>query len=387
MKKAYLSICIFSLLICFFTQASFAKSYKGEVIDVFGENITKIRIPGGHPFKVGDQVDLTYKAGILPMSMGIYEITMIQGDTFLCRSENMVQEPKKGMSIEIALYKRVSKPNKNSKEKTFTDELDVSGAGEHPDNIAYGSENVTYSGSTQESRKVIHAFVALCDNKYQGIVPVPPKLGNGNDPGNNLYWGAKYGVKTLFKRSPDWKLIKTFKQSGSFLERCVFKNRHKNVYFVADAYRGRLIRNAIADFLDAASGKSGQLIQFRTENESINLNISGSSNLIVYVGHNGLMDFKLNTRPVKENNNLREVIILACFSKRYFKDLIVLAGAKPLIWTTGLMAPESYTLETAFEGWVLKEGNESIRLRAARAYHKYQKCGLRSAKRLLVSGF
>ncbi len=26
--------------------------------------------------------------------------------------------------------------------------------------------------------KTIHIFVALCDNKYQGIVPVPPKIGN-----------------------------------------------------------------------------------------------------------------------------------------------------------------------------------------------------------------
>ena len=33
--------------------------------------------------------------------------------------------------------------------------------------------------------KTIHVFVALCDNKYQGIVPVPPKIGNGQDLNNN----------------------------------------------------------------------------------------------------------------------------------------------------------------------------------------------------------
>lgn len=37
---------------------------------------------------------------------------------------------------------------------------------------------------------VIYTIVALCDNKHQGIVPVSPKLGNGNDFSNNLYWGA-----------------------------------------------------------------------------------------------------------------------------------------------------------------------------------------------------
>ena len=42
--------------------------------------------------------------------------------------------------------------------------------------------------------KTIHVFVALYDNKYQGIIPVPQKIGNGQDPRLNLYWGAGYGV-------------------------------------------------------------------------------------------------------------------------------------------------------------------------------------------------
>ena len=43
---------------------------------------------------------------------------------------------------------------------------------------------------------VVHVVVALCDNEHQGIVPVPATLGNGQDPRNNLYWGALYGVRT-----------------------------------------------------------------------------------------------------------------------------------------------------------------------------------------------
>jgi hypothetical protein len=31
----------------------------------------------------------------------------------------------------------------------------------------------------QNSHRIIHVFVALCDNEHQGIVPVSPKLGNG----------------------------------------------------------------------------------------------------------------------------------------------------------------------------------------------------------------
>ena len=42
-------------------------------------------------------------------------------------------------------------------------------------------------------------MVALADNDHQGIVPVPRQLGDGDDPANNLYWGARYGVKTYFR--------------------------------------------------------------------------------------------------------------------------------------------------------------------------------------------
>ena len=59
--------------------------------------------------------------------------------------------------------------------------------------------------------KTIHILVALCDNKYQGIVQVPAKIGNGQDPKNNLYWGCGYGVKSFFKKQSEWKLIKEYK--------------------------------------------------------------------------------------------------------------------------------------------------------------------------------
>ena len=56
--------------------------------------------------------------------------------------------------------------------------------------------------------KTIHVFVALCDNKFQGIVPVPAKIGNGQDQDNNLYWGCGFGVRTFFEKSKEWKLIR-----------------------------------------------------------------------------------------------------------------------------------------------------------------------------------
>lgn len=244
-----------------------------------------------------------------------------------------------------------------------------------------------FSASAQTSPRVVHIFVALCDNQYQGIVPVPATLGNGDDPRNNLYWGALYGVKTFFKRSSNWDLVQTTKPTSPLLERCIFKHRRENVYLVADAYRGRKIKRAVIDYLNAASGQPKAPLSIETENDTVEIPFHGDSNLIVYVGHNGLMDFRLKSYPAKHDDGNRETMILACKSKTYFRDAIVASGAKPLLWTTGLMAPEAYTLENAIEGWIAKEDDEAIRLRAAKAYDQYQKCGLRAASRLLVSGF
>src|SRR5947209_20351353 len=60
-------------------------------------------------------------------------------------------------------------------------------------------------GLCQSKPRVVHVFVALADNKNQGIVPVAPRLGNGEDPEHNLYWGSAYRVKTFFARSPEWR--------------------------------------------------------------------------------------------------------------------------------------------------------------------------------------
>lgn len=91
--------------------------------------------------------------------------------------------------------------------------------------------------------KIIHVVVALCDNEFQGIVPVPAKIGNGKDPGNNLCWGCAYGVKTSFKLDKNWKLVlEQTNPTSEILERAVFKKG--NTYLIADAYEGEKIAEA-----------------------------------------------------------------------------------------------------------------------------------------------
>jgi hypothetical protein len=118
----------------------------------------------------------------------------------------------------------------------------------------------------------------------------------------------------------------------------------------------------------------------------LSLNIGSGADLMVYVGHNGLMDFGLDETFPGRDARRREAIVLACYSRSYFSEPLRLANARPLLWTTGLMAPEAYTLSGALDGWVLGETPQQIAVRAAEAYARYQKIDPAAAKKLLVTG-
>ena len=247
---------------------------------------------------------------------------------------------------------------------------------------------VSYSEAQSSPQRTVHVFVALADNQHQGIVPVPARLGNGLDATHNLYWGAAAGVKTFFARSPDWTLLMCRERpKAEVLERCVFKHRKADVYMVADAYRGDEIRQAILDFFDAASGGSPEPITVSVASAAVSLSVRGGAQLVAYVGHDGLMEFQLSMVPRKRNEIHHDAIILACASKQFFSSPLRASGAYPLLWNTGLMAPEAYTLESALDAWINHESNDQVRERAAMIYDKYQKCGLRGARRLFATGW
>jgi hypothetical protein len=244
------------------------------------------------------------------------------------------------------------------------------------------------SAAPPDSPRVAHVFVALADNVNQGIVPVPAKIGNGQDPANNLYWGAAFGVKSYFRTSPGWVQI----QCGagpkpSVMERCVFRNEKSNFFVVADAYDGSQIRQTVTDFLSAAARLEKEILALKTKSGDVRLEIGGASEVIAYVGHDAFMDFNIPKISARLDEHRPKVIILACASKPYFGPYLRVTGSEPILWTTGLMAPEAYSLRAALEGVIDGENGEQIRQRAAVAYDKFQKCGLRGAQRLFATGW
>ena len=95
------------------------------------------------------------------------------------------------------------------------------------------------------AEKRIAVFVGLCDNATQGIVKVGAKIGDGDKPADNLYWGCTDGLRSYFKASKRWKLEKSETATGDdrILERMTFRHVSGNAVLVAEAWRGSKLKD------------------------------------------------------------------------------------------------------------------------------------------------
>jgi hypothetical protein len=236
--------------------------------------------------------------------------------------------------------------------------------------------------------KIVHVFVALCDNRHQGIVRVPKELGNGQNPRTNLYWGALYGVRTFFRRSSHWhETTFTGKPcSDAVLKRCVFRSSESSspIYVIADAYDGSRMRSALTDFFRTAAGLDTAEIAVSGTGRSVQA--MGKPDMVCFVGHNGLMDLSLSAYPKNSGRTNPDcAVVLACRSSSYFEKPLRKAGCTPLITTSGLMAPEAYTLDAVIRSWAAGDSPAETMRKAAEAYAKYQKISNNAAVRLFVT--
>ena len=208
------------------------------------------------------------------------------------------------------------------------------------------------------AERSIRVFIALCDNKTQGIIPVGAKIGDGDNPEANLYWGCSEGFGETFKESSKWRVTESASDvSPSILRRMTLRHVGAEITLTTDAYRGSAMRQCLQDFETAAA--------------------SNQFDLVAYIGHNGLMDFTLpELAPVVGNDT--EVMVLCCVSDRYFSERLKRLGCKPILMTTQLMYPGAFLLHDGIESWRNGGSLADIRGAAGRAYAKNQGISVRS---------
>lgn len=253
------------------------------------------------------------------------------------------------------------------------------------------STTISPAQSTAALPKVIHAFVALCDNASQGIAPVPVKIGNGDDPDHNLYWGCDDGLRSVFSNNKAWQKLPTPAGGldpdgdGPILQRLVFRHKATGALLVGDAYRGHDIQTCMTHYFAALAGHHPVTITAGGSTFAA----GGAAGLIAYIGHNGLMEFKvevpLPTPAVKTVP--RAAIALCCLSQSHFRLHLERIGAHPLILTRQLMYPAAQLLREGIAGWLEGADAAACTARAAAAYATNQNISRKAAAGVLASGF
>ncbi len=232
------------------------------------------------------------------------------------------------------------------------------------------------------SAKVIHLYVALCDNASQGIAPVPKNIGNGDDAPNNLYWGCSDGARPIFSKSKEWKRLSAGKVDSQpeVLERLVFEHKTNGAILVADAWRGSNIKECMTAYRKALSGQEYESLSLKIGDKDAKLNIRGGADLLVFIGHNGLMEFKVPDYPANPNRKQAvDAMVLCCKSEKYFPTHLEQSGANPIMLTASNMYPGAFILHDVLPGWFAGEAPAELRMRAAKAYAKNQGISTRGA--------
>jgi hypothetical protein len=199
----------------------------------------------------------------------------------------------------------------------------------------------------------------------QGIIPVGERIGNGDNPDANLYWGCSEGFGAYFKKSEEWKATESVADiSKTILRRMVLVHRTKEARLTPEAYRGSAIRECVEDFEKAIA--------------------SGAYDLVAFIGHNGLMDFAL-PEPTVGKPGKTDAIVLCCVSDRYFRPRLEKLGCRPVLLTKQLMYPGSFLLHNALHVWLRGGSTSEIRSAAGQAYAQNQKISVRAATEVFAA--
>lgn len=166
------------------------------------------------------------------------------------------------------------------------------------------------------------------------------------------------------------------------------------VFLVADAWNGKHIALATQTFFDHASGKISENVPINHAKKRITLRAGGKAHLVSYIGHDLLMDLNFmasngltdvididDIKPIISNPH-KTSVVLACQSKKYFKSKLQELGTNPLILTNTNMAPEAYSINAILFSFFSKNTPKEIHEATAKAYNKYQKSGIKGARRV-----
>jgi hypothetical protein len=141
---------------------------------------------------------------------------------------------------------------------------------------------------------------------------------------------------------------------------------------VLQAVHGEAIDQAVDHWWSLAT--QGGSVTFQDEGRTRTARIDA----LGYAGHNRLMDGK-TLAPARGPLAPVPSFVLACKSEPYFAPAMERAGARPLVTTSTLRAPEGYLIDAIARGIGERLDPPALRRRAVAAYAKWQRLSARAA--------
>ena len=252
---------------------------------------------------------------------------------------------------------------------------------------------------------VLTAYVALCDNDSQGIVPVRNRsICDGDHPMQNMYWagrGALSGVagKEKWKNlslveDPDGVIMieqvwqRWMHPGEEFRKAGITKPFSVNV--IGRAYRGKEIHRAFVDYLHAVHHDEA----LEMDLEGRHLVYGGAGHLVGYVGHDYMMDVMPASHELAEileethgeSSLAKGVFGLACAGDSYIRPFISRPNVYILALNIYLAFPNAWTIDGILSGVAAGEEGRGIHRSYAGAFAKAQKCGMRWARKAFAYG-
>jgi len=214
---------------------------------------------------------------------------------------------------------------------------------------------------------VITVHVALCSNL--SIWCGSKKLGNGDKPRTNLYWGGASGLTAWFRyRRKGYNQV--FRDGGDgkvIVDRVVYRRRVRwiskrwkrfgvtkpfDIYLVGLAYRGRHIGKAVGALIRQTATGAGSTLKLKLNTKEgktkkeMTLAIGGRGHLVGYAGHNHLMDvWGLWKWPKVTRKRPVGYFALACMSAQYLAPRLTHKLTHAVLLTRVFMYPGAFTID------------------------------------------
>jgi len=87
----------------FISTSAHAQYIDGKVTDVSNNNDVVIQLEGGNPFRAGNKIDITYKAGVIVMLIGSFEVTSSEENIINAKPISLNMPANKGMKVQVII--------------------------------------------------------------------------------------------------------------------------------------------------------------------------------------------------------------------------------------------------------------------------------------------